>query len=519
MADEERLELSARGSATIIQNIIGGVSGLIALYFIARYVPKSFYGMYAFVLSIYNLYIFLTDLGLTTTLIKKYTENKHHIADLLGTYITIKIILGGFIVLISYVSVHYILPIFGYRLFDATTELMFNTMLLWIFIETTLLAAIKGFMAGNISYVTINTISAVEAFFRAIILIVIALIYKAHIIDALSAAYYMLLAFIFSRILNLIISFHASGRIIVKVKLTLNKEVIKEFISFALPLAISGAIVIVSTNIDKFMIGWIFTSADVGDYDAVQRYARFISNIAKGISQIFFVKMAIDFRRNFEKSIITLKEWETLIALLLSPAIFLLIVLSDNLIKIFLSNQYLSAASILVTLVATYTLVAIRAPVSGIFVSAGRPWIGAAIGVSVNILNVILNAILIPRLGGFGAALATLISIGILGSILLYALMVKVLNIRGLALMPHMYLLAGAPLIVPAYFLKPYLYRVFTFVPAVALLYLIYLYAIKKAGILKQEHFEIILGMINIKNIIKTLKNELKMMKDVTKRL
>jgi len=497
MADEERLELSARGSATIIQNIIGGVSGLIALYFIARYVPKSFYGMYAFVLSIYNLYIFLTDLGLTTTLIKKYTENKHHIADLLGTYITIKIILGGFIVLISYVSVHYILPIFGYRLFDATTELMFNTMLLWIFIETTLLAAIKGFMAGNISYVTINTISAVEAFFRAIILIVIALIYKAHIIDALSAAYYMLLAFIFSRILNLIISFHASGRIIVKVKLTLNKEVIKEFISFALPLAISGAIVIVSTNIDKFMIGWIFTSADVGDYDAVQRYARFISNIA----------------------IITLKEWETLIALLLSPAIFLLIVLSDNLIKIFLSNQYLSAASILVTLVATYTLVAIRAPVSGIFVSAGRPWIGAAIGVSVNILNVILNAILIPRLGGFGAALATLISIGILGSILLYALMVKVLNIRGLALMPHIYLLAGAPLIVPAYFLKPYLYRVFTFVPAVALLYLIYLYAIKKAGILKQEHFEIILGMINIKNIIKTLKNELKMMKDVTKRL
>ncbi len=519
MADEERLELSARGSATIIQNIIGGVSGLVALYFIARYVPKSFYGMYAFVLSIYNLYIFLTDLGLTTTLIKKYTENKHYLGDLFGTYITIKIILGGFIVLISYVGVHYILPIFGYRLFDATTELMFNTMLLWIFVETTILAAIKGFMAGNISYVTINAISALEAFLRAVLLIVIALIYKARLIDALSAAYFMLLAFIFSKILNLIVSYHASGKIIVKVRLTLNREVIKEFVSFALPLAISGAIVIVSTNIDKFMIGWIFTSADVGDYDAVQRYARFISNIARGISQIFFVKMAIDFRKNFEKSITTMREWETLIALLLSPAIFLLLVLSDNLIKIFLSNQYLSAASILVTLVATYTLVAIRAPVSQIFVSAGKPWIGAIIGISVNILNVVLNVILIPRLGGFGAALATLISIGILGSLLLYALMIRILNIRGLALLPHLYLFAGAPLVIPAYFLKPYLYRVFTFVPAIALLYLIYLYAIRKAGVLKQEHFEIILGMINIKNVVKTLKNELKIMKDITRRL
>ncbi|HEC96328.1 MAG TPA: hypothetical protein ENI59_01460, partial [Euryarchaeota archaeon] len=291
MADEERLELSARGSATIFQNIIGGLSGLIALYFIARYVPKSSYGMYAFVLSIYNLYMFLTDLGLTTTLIKKYTENNHRIADLLGTYITLKMILGGSIVLLSYVGVHYILPIFGYRLFDATTDLMFNTMLIWILIECTVLATIRGFMAGNISYVTINTINAFEALFRSIILIVVALVYKARIIDALSAAYYMLLAFIFSKVFNLVVSYYASGKIIVKAKLGLNKEILKEFLSFALPLAISGAIVIISTNIDKFMIGWAFTSAEVGDYDVVQRYARFISNIARGISQIFFVKM------------------------------------------------------------------------------------------------------------------------------------------------------------------------------------------------------------------------------------
>ncbi|RLF67910.1 MAG: hypothetical protein DRN26_01010 [Thermoplasmata archaeon] len=509
MESEERLSISAKGSATVLQNIIGGISGLIALFFIARNVPKGFYGMYAFVLSLYNLYLFMVDLGVSSAYIKRYTERKYSHDDLFNTYMSIKIVLTALIVIGSFLLVYAVLPLFGYRLFDATTQSLFNTMLLWILFEGTVLSVLGSFIRANLSYVTINLISASEAVARAILQIIVALLYKSHMIEGTLAAELLLISFIISRALNMGLLFLLSKRLIMRFKFSLNLEIIKDIFKFSIPLAISGAVIILSANIDKIMLGWIFTSADVADYNAVQRYARFISNIAMGISQIFFVKVAIDVHRKSIPEIERyLRDWEETIAIILAPAIPLTYVLSDNLITIFLSNQYVTASSTFFILVLTYILLAIRSPLSSTFLSFNKQWTAAGIAIFTNALNVVLNLLLIPRMRSFGAAFATFISVGALGSLLTY-LLLRDVGLKRLGVRSHLYLLLALPLGPLAYVLKPYLYRVFTFVPAVVLMYLGYLVLMRLLNVLDKEKFEIIMGMLSIRNIKRTFIREL----------
>ncbi|RLF67319.1 MAG: hypothetical protein DRN30_00195 [Thermoplasmata archaeon] len=514
METEERLSISAKGSATILQNVIGGLSGLVALFFIARYIPKSFYGMYAFVLSLYNLYLFMVDLGVSSAYIKKYTERKYSHDDLFNTFMSMKIVLSVLIVSGSFLLVYVILPYFGYRLFDATTQELFNTMLIWILIEGTVLSVLGSFIRANMSYVTANLISSAEAVARAILQIAIAFLYKNKLIGGIFAAEMLLITFILSRLLNMTFMLLLSRRLILRFKFSLKLEIVKDILRFSIPLAITGAVIIISANIDKIMLGWIFSSADVADYNVVQRYAKFISNIAMGISQIFFVKVSIDaMNKSIPEIEKYLKEWEETIAIILAPAVPLAYALSDNLIIIFLSKQYVTASNTLFVLVLTYILLAIRSPLSSTFLSFNKQWTAAGIAIFANVLNVILNILLIPVMRSFGAALATLISVGILGSLLTY-IMLRKIGLKHLGVRSHLYLLLGLPLFPIAYVLKPYLYRVFTFLPAVLALYIAYLIVMRVLNVLDKEKFEIIMGMLSIKNLKRTFIDELERIKN-----
>ncbi len=504
MEGEEHLEIGVKSAANVLQNVIGAVLGLVALFFIARWLNKTIYGEYAFVLSLYNIFSIFTNLGLTNAYMKRYHEKGINRDELWGTFIALKVLFTIIAVGFVFSFVFYFGPTFFHiRLYDATTPQLMVLMLLWMLIEGCVLSPFRAQITTEVAFVSRSYLMVLETIVRVVMFILTAYLFLIHSISAQIAAIMLLFSFIGGKLTSGIGSMIFSGRSLPKFKI--NKSLAKSMIKFAIPLAIAGPIAALSTNIDKVMIGWFLTSAQVGGYSAVQKYARVITNFAMALQGLFFVKIAQHHGRNNKEEIRDIVNyWTVFLSVFLAPIPWIYFGFSDNVIRVFLSNQYLTAKYVLILLAFTSTIAAMRIAVSAVFPGVNKPSISAKITGIVSAVNIALNAVLIPRMGSTGAALATLLSAGILGSFLSYSALRKYIpeafKIFGKS---TLLLLSGFISFVPAYFLDKFADRFYVLIPAMILSYFIYIGIAYLLRLIRREDLAFVLSILNPKNLIK----------------
>jgi len=203
------------------------------------------------------------------------------------------------------------------------------------------------------------------------------------------------------------------------------KEYIKSYkkiLIFSSPLLVSGLLHYLIGKIDIFMIGYFLESTEVGIYTIALKIATLANFLLFSINSIFAPKITSLFYNNqmekLKRLYQVLTKWIFATNL---TAFFIIFVLSKDIMNIF-GNDFIFGWLALILIAAGQVINAGVGSAGLINIMTGYPHSELYISSIVFILNAVLNYLLIPIYGIEGAAIASLISIGILNLLRLYIL-------------------------------------------------------------------------------------------------
>lgn len=189
-----------------------------------------------------------------------------------------------------------------------------------------------------------------------------------------------------------------------------NRDTARELWSFSWPLAAGASLHVMLANVDIIMIGYFLDSAPVGYYRSIQPLKQVIFFFSGSFAFLFLPLATKHYSQGDFTGLDALYTVTTKwIVSLTFPAVLLFTLFSPTVIRLFFGTAYLPAAPVLSVLMAGL-FYRVLVGLDGDMVKAiNRPRVefySAAAGV---VVNIVLNAALIPRFGIIGAAIGTVV--------------------------------------------------------------------------------------------------------------
>lgn len=466
----------ARKSLLII--LAQGVNAVVAL--VGVVILAKFWGGFAptasgtigFAMAFLGLFNFISDLGFATAHTKRISEGKD-IGKCIGTYIAVKLVLTAVMVVVVLGGIFIWEVLLHKTIYDATTKNVIYVMLLYYVIMS--LANIPLATFGSTKEIAKTQIPLVsESLFRtvAMILVVSAGVAGISVINpglgydriqpfAWPSSLIGLQDFIAAHALGSLASTYVLGAFTVLVVGLIffrgypisrpSWEYFKSYFVFALPTILVSVIAVISTNIDKVMIGYFSNATEVGYYFMAQRISFLIFVIAPAVGALLFPTISTYHAKNmFEDIKKTVDLSVRYISMTICPAIVFIIVFRKPIIDIALSSAFYPAAPVLVVLSIYVFIVSLSSPYSYVVVGMNKPGLAAKTSFIACVSNIIMNALFIPQNGVLsifgisgptGAAIATMIS-GIINLAIFMFLAKQLVGIK-ISKKPLLHIFAG----------------------------------------------------------------------------
>ena len=419
--------------------------GWIGLVILAKvwggYAPEAL-GIISFAMSFLAIFNFLADLGLTQAHIKRISEGED-LGTCISTYAAIKIVLTAFMTVIIFAGLFTWKTYFHGGFFDSTTESVVIVFIFFYIFSNLNQIAIATFegtqeiakreltrsmgnlvkiplmilvvLAGvNIAGKTIvsspvNWPPAVQSFQQFLIV---------HAVGSLAMTY------VFGAIAILGMGMYLlRGYQWKKPKWTLCKR----YFSFASPLIIVSILGVISVNVDKILIGYFWTSKEVGQYYSVQQVLQLVSMLPAAVCTVLFPTLSEYYSQQFfEKIKTTVRSAERYISLITIPLIVLILIFVNPVVDIMFNSAFLPATSALIVLMMYAFISGLSTPYSSLFSGMNQLKVLVKISIATCLINISLNYLFIPQQGILspfgingqtGAALALFISsfVGFIG--------------------------------------------------------------------------------------------------------
>ncbi|WP_349523637.1 flippase [Muricauda sp. NFXS6] len=222
-------------------------------------------------------------------------------------------------------------------------------------------------------------------------------------LNAIKAHFYGILALSF-------LSFYFATRTLRKVSFRTRHNTWL-FLRNSFPMMLSSTILIVLGWSDTFILGIYETDENVGIYNVALRIAAFTSFTLQAINSILAPKLAKYHQEEkllmFKKLIRTTTALNFYITL---GVAFSIIVLHRYLLSIF-GHEFVQGSRILIILCLGQIINSVSGSVGIILQMIGKQKIYQNIVLLALCLNIVLNILLIPLYGGFGAAISTVVSL------------------------------------------------------------------------------------------------------------
>ncbi|MDX9777910.1 MAG: flippase [bacterium] len=189
-----------------------------------------------------------------------------------------------------------------------------------------------------------------------------------------------------------------------------NMPILKEMLSYSWPLALSASLGLIFTFSDRWMLQGMRSLDDVGNYSLAYRISNIIRvvlvhSFVQAFIPIYFRKMdnKQDFRF-FSKS-------ATYFSLLLTMTGMIIVLFSKEIIHLLARNaEYYASVDILPYLILSVIFSGLLQIIVLPFNKYKKTKLMSLISISSGLVNIGLNILLIPRMGGIGAAIATAIT-------------------------------------------------------------------------------------------------------------
>ena len=205
-----------------------------------------------------------------------------------------------------------------------------------------------------------------------------------------------------------------------------NMAYAKHYLKFAIPLMIPLFFTLFIANVDKVMLGFFWTSTEVGYYSSVQRFSTLILLFASSIGIVLFPTISavhankkLSKKERIHEIVMVTRQSERYSSMIIVPLISFLVTFSQSIIDIFLNSSFRPAEMSFKILAINTLIYTLLTPYRYVILGMNKPgFIAKIISIS-GISNIILNILLIPTssplksfgiMGASGAACAALIS-------------------------------------------------------------------------------------------------------------
>lgn len=365
---------------------------------IARYLGPEQLGIYNYALSFVALFNVLTGLGLRPLVVRDLVQHPGDKNLLLGTAFALKLS-GGLLSLLLSIGIIW---------FSKPNDIGIRS-LVTIFAISNIFqisSTINIWFESQIKS-KITAYTTITAFIIIVIAKILLLITNAPL---LAFAYITVLQ-VFIETVGAIIAYRITGELIQTWRASLSKA--KAMLNQSWPLILAGIGTIFYLKIDQIMLGEISGIKEVGIYSAAIRFSEALYFVPSIITNTVFpalVKNKIDDKKIYQKNMQKLYNYMTWTAIIIT---ILGASFAHPLIVLLYGEEYQAAGIILAIHTWSNIFIFWHQINMDWLVNEGLlkfPLFRQIMGA---IANISLNFILIPKYGGVGAAIATVISYGI----------------------------------------------------------------------------------------------------------
>lgn len=417
-----------------------------AIFILARlwggFAPTA-WGIIAFAMAFIGMFSLVSDLGFGSAHVKRVSEGKD-IDKCIGTYLYIKLVLTGLLVIIVVGSIltwkyilknefydaskesviylflgYYVLshlayvPIYTFRakkeIAKAEIPFFFGNLLRFSGLIIVAFAGVTGVFLIDEEYTNVDISPKVAwpGFLEEIQIFI-----SNHAIGCMAAAYLfgMLVTFIF--LIKLLKRYPISRP---------DKEYFKSYSTFAIPVMANQSMYFLTTNVDKVMIGFFWSATEVGYYFGAQRIVMLLNAIPLAVSTLVFPTISSMHSKNNLSDIKSLAyKSERYLSMVILPLVVIMVIFPKPIINIVLSSEFYNGWKVLSILALWMWITVLNAPYSNIIKGMNRPGLSAKINITSHLINIILNLLFIPENGLLssyningieGAAIATIIAV------------------------------------------------------------------------------------------------------------
>jgi len=378
-------------------------------------------GTIGFAISTASIFSIFSTFGFSVAHVKRISEG-NDLGTCIGTFITIQLCLIGVMLGAIFVWTSILNPSFT----DATTESVFTIAIIYVVFTNLKNIPLNTFT--GLCQITKRQITLTFENVTKLPLMILVALFATGV--TISSVFQPLQQFVSEHAVGSLAMVYVAGvasTFIVGMYLMRNYPIkrprftmLKSYFIFAVPLAFSSVLIILSMHIDKVMIGYFWTSTEVGYYFVVQRITSMLAIFPAAVGIVLFPTISRFFMNNEIESIrINVRLSERYISMIMIPPVIFTIVFSSSLIEILLDSAYLPGVTALIILSIWILINGLSMPYTNLIVGMDKPKSQATIAIVACLINIALNYLMVPKNGMLssfgvsgpsGAACATVIS-------------------------------------------------------------------------------------------------------------
>jgi len=385
--------------------IAPNIINLIFLMIVARILLNSGMNDYAVIIGYASMFALFSDIGTTALIIRDVARDHTLINNYAGTYIIIRGSITTIVVLLSLIIVNF-MPYSSFIIHCIYVALLSQL----IFQFSNILSAF--FQAyEKMEYIAYGTILQSITFFIIGILMVDKNIGNMGVIGLV---YANLISNIFLLVINIILVWLRIERI----KLNFNTNIGKYMVLAGLPFGIAGFLNTVYSYLDRFILSILYYS-DVANYTLPYTLVMSLTFLMTAYNTSIFPMFSKIFMTRADSLGYACEKSFKYLLILTVPICVGTTLLSDRIIYTIYGSSFSGAIPVLKILVWLLVFLVVTSIGFPLLTATHRERLNMYIlGVSA-ISNIVLNVALIPRYGAIGSSIASLITMGILNSVLI----------------------------------------------------------------------------------------------------
>ena len=404
--EKSELNIIAKQSTFLmVGKFLGKFIALISTFLFAKLLGSEDYGLYLYLLSIINIFVIFSSLGLHTSLVSFIPKLKLE-KNLSG----IKSVINFSLLLTLIVSVAIVLNIILFRDTISSNLLRKNDLSFEIVVMAPLLIfyslnnTFKGIFEGKRNANAIIYIDNLILPVSKLIFFIVLYFVGIHFYGLILSQYF---AFILSVFISIYIIRKASLLDFSVWDGKLNYEIFK----YSIPLFLNGFVGIFLHQIDNYMIGLFLDVKNIAVYNIAYKIGIFTNVFMLSFNSMFSPVISKLYYKGdiaqLQKLYRTITRWQLLLSLVFFNYVF---TFKEEILSFF-GNEYLNGSSVLVILSLTQVINASFGAVGKINIMTGNQKKSLYFNLTSAILNLLLNMLLIPRIGILGASIATFVSV------------------------------------------------------------------------------------------------------------